>query len=217
MNFSGLLIEDSGKNNIINIEVGAEFKRSKIIIKGDNCIITIGKALIYTNLIINLKGNNKTLEIKPSNKNIHGLKWVSIRGDNQKLSIGKNLSCGGLEIQMNDGDENCSIGDDCLLSWGIKIRTSDGHSVVDLVTDRAINLPQDVKIGNRVWIGESVSFLKGSQISEDSVVGSHAIVTRKFDQKNCIIAGFPAMIVKENIKWDRRMPKDYNKMKGGGV
>lgn len=112
---------------------------------------------------------------------------------------------------MNDGDENCFIGDNCLLSWGIKIRTSDGHSVVDLDTNKAINLPQDVNVGDRVWVGEGVSFLKGSLISADSVVGSHAIVTRKFDQPNCVIAGFPAKIVKENIKWDRRMPSEYNK------
>lgn len=211
MSFSGLLITDSGKNNIINIEVGAEFKSSRIIIKGNNCTITIGKAQIYLNLIVNLKGDYKVLDIKPSKKNVHNLKWVSIRGDNQKLSIGENLSCGGLEIQMNDGNENCSIGNNCLLSWGIKIRTSDGHSVVDLETNKAINLPQDVNIGDRVWIGESVSFLKGSQVSEDSVVGSHAIVTKKFISSNCIVAGFPAKIVKKNIKWDRRMPTDYNK------
>lgn len=210
MDFNGLSINESGLNNKIDIDEGANFERSKIIIKGDNNTVVLGNALIYTNLTINVKGNNKTIEIKPSNKNIHGLKWVSIRGNNQTLSIGRNLSVGGLEIQMNDGDEHCSIGDDCLLSWDIKIRTSDGHSVVDLATDKAINLPKNVAISDRVWIGEGVSFLKGSGISADSVVGSHAIVTKQFENTNCVIAGFPAKVVKENIKWDRRMPNQYN-------
>jgi acetyltransferase-like isoleucine patch superfamily enzyme len=211
MDISGLTIEDHGTNNVVSIEDGAVFKVSKIIIKGDNCRIRIGKALSYNNLTLNLKGNGKALCIKPSKKNINGLKWVSIRGNNQTLSIGENLSCGGLEIQMNDGDEHCSIGDNCLLSWGIKMRTSDGHSVVDLATGKAINLPQDIEIEDRVWIGEHVSFLKGSHVSQDSVVGSHAIVTKKFSQPNCVIAGFPAKVLKENVKWDRRMPSEYNR------
>ena len=212
MLFTGLTIENNGSDNVIEIENETIFKTSRIIINGNNNRVTIGKALLYRDLIINFRGgNNKVFEIKPSSKNILGVKFTSTRGDNQILTIGKNFSCGGLEIQMNDGDENCFIGDNCLLSWGIKIRTSDGHSVVDLDTNKAINLPQDVNVGDRVWVGEGVSFLKGSLISADSVVGSHAIVTRKFDQPNCVIAGFPAKIVKENIKWDRRMPSEYNK------
>jgi len=76
-------------------------------------------------------------------------------------------------------------------------------------------LTTDVIIDDRVWNGEHVSFLKGSKISADSVVGSHAVVTKKFEQPNCVIAGFPAKIAKENIKWDRRIPTEYNeKCKG---
>lgn len=213
MSFSGLTIEDNGTDNTIEIDENANFKRSRVIVNGNNNVIKLGKTLSYTNLVVNIKGNNKLLEIQPSTKNINGLKFVSIRGDNQQFKIGNNLSCGGLEVQMNDGDEKCTIGDNGLFSWGIKIRTSDGHSVVDLATDKAINLPQDVIIGDRVWIGEDVSFLKGSKISPDSVVGSHAIVTKKFEQSNCVIAGFPAKVVKENIKWDRKMPTEYNKTK----
>lgn len=210
MQFSGLSIQDNGVNNLIEIDEGSHFQNSHIVINGNNNSVRLGKTLAYVKLIVNLTGNDKVLEIKPSNNKICRLKWVSIRGDNQQFMIGKNFSCGGLEVQMNDGDENCFIGDDCLLSWGIKIRTSDGHSVIDLATNRAINLPLDVIIGNRVWVGEDVSFLKGSQVSPGSVVGSRAIVTKKFKQSNCVIAGFPAKIVKENIKWDNRMPYLFN-------
>lgn len=211
MEFSGLTIEDNGNNNIIDIDEDAVFKRSKIVINGDNNRIILGKTLSYTNFIANLKGNDKLVEIKPSKKNVNGLKFVSIRADNQVFKVGSNFSCGGLEVQMNDGDEMCLIGDNALFSWGIKIRTSDGHSVIDLATNKAINLPKDVIIGNKVWVGEDVSFLKGAKILNDCVVGSRSVVTKAFSEVNCVIAGFPANIVKRNIKWDREKPSEYNR------
>ena len=210
MNIEGLIIEDSGENNTINIEDGSVFRGCKIMLKGNNNIITLGKALLYKSLVVNFKGNNKQFSVKPSNKNINNVKFTSIRGNNQIFTIGENFSCGGIEVQMNDGDEKFTIGDGGLFSWGIKVRTSDGHSVVDMTTNKAINLPKDVHIGDRVWVSEDVSFLKGAQIPADCVVGSRAVVTKAFSQSNCVIAGFPAKVVKDNIRWDRRMPTEFN-------
>lgn len=213
MDIEGLKIEDSGENNTITVEEGSVFKGCKIILKGNDNNIYLGKALLYKSLVLNFKGNNKRFEVKASNKNINNLKFTSIRGNNQTFTIGENFSCGGLEVQMNDGDETFTIGDNGLFSWGIKVRTSDGHSVVDLETDAAINLPKNVHIADRVWVGEDVSFLKGAKISADSVVGSRAVVTKSFNKTNVVIAGFPAVIVKENIYWDRRMPSEFNRRK----
>ena len=210
MNIEGLIIEDSGENNTVNIEDGSVFRGCKIMLKGNNNIITLGKALLYKSLVVNFKGNNKQFSVKPSNKNINNVKFTSIRGNNQIFTIGENFSCGGIEVQMNDGDEKFTIGDGGLFSWGIKVRTSDGHSVVDMTTNKAINLPKDVHIADRVWVSEDVSFLKGAQIPADCVVGSRAVVTKAFSQSNCVIAGFPAKVVKDNIRWDRRMPTEFN-------
>jgi acetyltransferase-like isoleucine patch superfamily enzyme len=211
MNIDGLLITDNGLRNIIEIEPDSVFYQSKIIINGNDNTIKLGSANEYRLLVINLKGNEKTVEIKKSIKNIHSLKFTSTRGDQQSISIGENFSCGGIEIQMNDGYERCTIGDNCLFSSGIKLRTSDGHSVVDLATGRATNTPKNVVIGNRVWVSEDVYFNKGSIVSDDSVVAAKAVVTKCFDKSNVIIAGFPAKVIKENIKWDRRMPSEFNR------
>jgi len=210
MEFKGLDIKvDEG--NDLKLDPECNFNLSRIYIQGTNNSIIIHKALVYQNLFINFKGNNKKLVIKPSKKNISNLKVVSIRGENQNITIGEDFSCGGCEIQMNDGDESLSIGNDCLFSWGIKIRTSDGHSVVDLETGKAINIPQDVNIGNHVWVGEDVKFLKGSSIPNNCVVGSYAIVTKKFTDQHTVIAGFPAKVVKIGVDWNRKMPYDFNK------
>ncbi len=211
MEFSGLSIKMSD-DNIIDIQSGSNFETSRINIEGKNNQVVLKNARLFKNLFINLKGNNKKIIVQGTNKIINNLKLVSIRGDNQLITIGENFSCGGCEVQMNDGDEVLSIGEGALFSWGIKIRTSDGHSIVDLETQKAINLPQDVNIGEHVWIGEDVKLLKGAIIPDNSVVGSGSIVTKSFAEEgqNIVIAGVPAKVVKKNITWDRKMPSEYN-------
>jgi acetyltransferase-like isoleucine patch superfamily enzyme len=200
------------EGNYLEIDPECSFTSSKIIIQGQGNRVVLGKAHAYNRMIINLKGNNKTIIVSESVKIISGLKITSIRADNQKVLIGKNFSCGGMEIQMNDGDEVVEIGDNCLFSWGIKIRTSDGHSVVDIGTNRAVNLPKDVTISERVWVGEDVKFLKGARIPKDVVVGSGAIVTKPFtdEDSNTVIGGFPAKVLKRDVRWDRRQPSEFN-------
>lgn len=211
MQFEGL--ETSIKDgNVLDVHAGSKFLNSKISIDGRNNTVTLEKALVYRKLVINLKGDNKTIHISESDKNINFLKIVSIRGNNQYVKIGKNFSLGGMELQLNDGDEGVSIGENCLFSWGIKMRTSDGHSIIDLKTGRAINLPENIEIRDRVWVGEDVRFLKGSGIPTNSVVGAGSIVTRSFieDGSNFIVAGVPAKIVKYDIDWHREMPRIFN-------
>jgi acetyltransferase-like isoleucine patch superfamily enzyme len=211
VSYQGLTIEASEGCNV-TIEENTQFERSRISLIGTNCQVDLGKSLIYKNLFIRLVGNNKRVIVRESSKMIANLKIVSHRGDNQKVLIGSNLSCGGLELQMNDGDEEFVMGDDCLLSWGIKARTSDGHSVIDLKTLTAINLPSPIIIGNHVWICEDVKLMKGTKIPNNSIVAAGAIVTKSFEDiyANSIIGGVPAQIIRTGVTWDRRMPSDFN-------
>lgn len=210
MTREGLVLEDLGKNNIIDIDGNTKFQASRVTLNGDGNKVVIGDCLLFQNLTVNFKGNNKTIIIGASTKAIRGLKLVSIRGNGQQFLFGENFSCGGMEIQMNDGDEKIEIGDNCLFSWGIKARTSDGHSIIDVKTGKAVNFPKNISIGDRVWVGEDVRFLKGASVQNDSVVGSAAVVTKAFSQQNAVIAGFPARIVKENITWDYKPPNQLS-------
>ena len=209
LNFEGLnLLVD--EMNFIDIDESCLFQTSRIIINGKGNSVKISKAALYQSLFINIKGNNKIIEIGETSKSIRNLKIVSIRGNKQKIKIGSELSCGGCEIQMNDGDETLQIDDDCLFSWGIKMRTSDGHSVVDIETNRAINLPKNIYVGKHVWIGEDVKILKGGVIPSNSIVASNSVVTKAFADQNVIIAGIPAKISKTGVNWHRDMPFKYN-------
>lgn len=209
----GLVIE-ADQGNLIQIDPQANFERSRIIVKGTQSRIILGKCLLYKNLFVNFIGNNKTLLIDGTSKRIVNLRIISHRGNCQSIRIGQGLSCGGMEIQMNDGDESFILGSDCLLSWGIKARTSDGHSIVDLSSNRAINLPKPISIGNHVWICEDVKLMKGARIPSNSVIASGAIVTNSFDDDsaNCVFGGIPAKVIKNGITWNREAPCKFNSL-----
>jgi acetyltransferase-like isoleucine patch superfamily enzyme len=61
--------------------------------------------------------------------------------------------------------------------------------------------------GEHVWVGTKVVCLKGTEISDNSVVGAASVVNNKFDETNVVIAGSPSKIVKHGVGWVReRIP-----------
>lgn len=92
------------------------------------------------------------------------------------------------------------VGENCLISSGVVFTTGDGHSLLDMDGKRT-NYSKDIIIGNHVWIGRRVMISKGVTLSDETVVGAGAIVTKSFNQSNCVIAGVPGKIVKENVRW----------------
>nr|WP_288788550.1 DapH/DapD/GlmU-related protein [uncultured Fibrobacter sp.] len=67
-----------------------------------------------------------------------------------------------------------------------------------LFRSRLVSKPKKVavKIGNRVWIGNNATILKGTEIGENSVVAAGAVVSGKFPA-NVILGGVPAKIIGE--------------------
>lgn len=124
---------------------------------------------------------------------------ISIRVDKGILSVGNNFSCNkNCFLACSEG---ITIGDDVLLGWSVNIRDSDGHSIINLdnrITEDEENI---VVIKDHVWIAANVDILKGVRIPTNCVVGYNSCITNKFFEENCIIAGYPAKVVKTNINW----------------
>ncbi|MBD5202642.1 MAG: acyltransferase [Bacteroidales bacterium] len=116
------------------------------------------------------------------------------------ISIGRNLTVSDLFLTTADDNNKITIGDDCLFSAKIIVRSSDGHSIIDDTTGRRINPAKDVTIGDRVWIGYGVTILKGSVIGDGSVIGTNALVSGNIPAHS-VAVGFPAKVIKENISW----------------
>lgn len=122
----------------------------------------------------------------------------SIRVDSGELVIGNNFFC----------NKNCFIscskkviiGKNVLLGWNVNVRDNDGHTIYN---DGYKNIQEkDVIIKDNVWLASYVDILKGSIVSEGSVVGYRSCMSNRcFDEKNVLILGNPAKVVKKNISW----------------
>lgn len=169
---------------------------------GENSVIEIGGNPIpkFTNTTIICKDNCK-ISIDSS---LHYIRNLYIKSCSNKFSlqIGKNFSCEGVTIFVNEPNLSINIGDNCMFSHSIYLRPCDAHTIFDK-NSNIINRGKDIIIGNKVWIGQGVTLLKNTKVSDNSVVGLGSIVTKKFNESSVIIAGNPAKILKREITWSR--------------
>jgi acetyltransferase-like isoleucine patch superfamily enzyme len=65
-----------------------------------------------------------------------------------------------------------------------------------------INSDQEVKIGDKVWIGCRTTILKGSVIPDGCVIGAGSLVTGTKFTPDSIIIGSPAKSVRTIDGWE---------------
>jgi maltose O-acetyltransferase len=54
---------------------------------------------------------------------------------------------------------------------------------------------REVRLGDRVWIGNRVTILPGVSIGDDAVVGAGAVVTSDVEARS-VVAGNPARLIR---------------------
>ena len=188
------------KNNKFTIS-DSLIKKNNIEIFGSNnkCNIDIGSKI--ENLYIKIKGKNNSLFIKKNCKILSGK--INIIGDDLHFLIGNNTTIREFDSVLVGKKKSISIGNDCMLGSNIKIWNGEMHPIYSLTSKKRLNNSKSIEIGDHVWIGSDVVILKGSNISEGSVVGVRSLVKGKVE-KNVVVAGSPARKIRDNIKWKRR-------------
>lgn len=182
----GLDVEFIGQNSRVELYSPIKFYDSKIVI-GDNSQITIKKTKYYlSHLIIN--------EVTK----------------NGRVFIDEDVCMFGCIMNMHDVKNNfITIGKDCLFSDNIILWPSDGHTIYDVNTGEIINNKLGIEIGNHCWIAKSAHVLKNIKLEDNTIVGAHSVVSKSFNEKNIIIAGNPARIIKRNTNWDIESTDNY--------
>ena len=184
------------RGNLVRIE--GILHHVDINIKGTCNKVFVRRPRDINNFHVFINGKDNSIEID-ENCLIKDL-TLWIEDDNNRIRIGKDtLFCGICQLSCIEGTE-ISIGERCMFSSGINIRTGDSHSILDSDGKR-INPSQDIHIGNHVWVGQNVTVLKNSEIPNNSVCGTGTIITKKFDGAGLILSGIPGKIVKDNINW----------------
>ena len=195
-----------GNNNIVKFHFDTRTlpEGLDLTINGSNNVIDIYKST-YKNTYIQIYRDNNRLLLKE--QNIQRIKdahiYVSYGGS---MFIGKDceLGNGGLELAVA-GDyiekHKMVIGDNTHIARDTIIRTSDGQSLIDPETMLPTDPPEDVIIGNHVWIMSRCIILKGTYLADGCAVAANSLVNKKFEEENLLICGTPAKIMKHNIRW----------------
>lgn len=187
-NYKNFNVHMEGVNNTIILEENNLNKNARItlFLYGDNNTIIIKKGFILS----------KFLSVELGRKHpIYG------KVKNCRIEIGANTSMESCYITMVNCNSSTNIGSDCMFSDDINLYNTDTHPVFDNTTKKIINRVKGITIGNHCWIGKNVTILKNSEIGNDCIVGWGAIVSGKFNEEHCAIAGNPAKIVKRGITW----------------
>lgn len=193
-------ITDTGKRN--RIDIAQDVIRTgnmRIVIAGDDNHLEIGLGTRLTSGLIEIRDHRSAIKIG-ARCSIAG--QLRLRADNTRLMIGDETTMMGAQITLHEAG-TIQLGRDCMLSGNIKMDVSDMHSILDVATGRRINPPEDIEIGNHVWIAQGVQILKGSKIGDDCMIGAHALVLGDIPAGS-VAAGAPARVLRSGITWDRR-------------
>lgn len=164
--------------NLVFICAGAELTRCTVHASGKGGIIVIGPEARLKNVVLMVSGRDCSLVVGA------GTSWESGRGFSSKQS------------------RLLAIGQDCMFSNTVSLRTNDAHGIFDLSTHEHINPPEDVVVHAHVWLGNGARVSKGAEIGMSTIVGQASVATGKLDPR-CVYAGVPARKLREKVTWSR--------------
>ena len=202
------IVQIDGKNN--RVQVGADSalygeNGNAVYICGDNNEILIGKNVTLRSVSRFIRGSGNRIVIGDSCSAVYAQLHVEQDGNEIIIGAGTTMHGRGHQAIHMAADEGSRIiiEEDCMLVHSTQIRSSDSHSIVDLEGNR-LNYARDIVIGSHCWIGLQCIILKGNHVPDHCVVAAGSVCSKEYAENNCVIAGNPAKVVKQNIDWDRK-------------
>lgn len=186
--------DDDGNEIVFDGEID---KGIDICFRGKNNKLHIASGCNISEIIINFDCDDGECHIGRTNGKFN------IRvGQDSKVFIGNGVTTTARCVISAVEGSVVRVGDDCMLSVGVVIRSDDSHPIFDVVSGKRLNASKNVTVGKHVWLGQEVAVLGGANLRDGCVVGFRSVVKGKFPN-NCSLAGIPAKVIRKNIAWER--------------
>ncbi len=169
-------IRIEGRHNLVTIGDGCRLRDLKIIVVGENLRVSIAEHC-------QLRGK------------------IKVEDTGSQISVGAGTTMENGYLGAYEGT-SITVGNDCMFSDQVGIRTGDMHSILDSATQDRLNPSDSITIQSRVWLCRGVTVLKGCTIGPDTVVGGYSIVTDSLPA-GVLAVGSPAKVIRQGITWKR--------------
>lgn len=168
-----LILTEKAKNCNVFIEDGIKAKANKISLKNDNNFLYLGRNSTLNNIGAVILGRDDFI----------------IVGEEIAITAQNTWSTGFNTGKNNNG---LIIGDHCLIASEIIIRPGDGHLVIDVETNKQLNIShKPVVIEPYCWIAQRASILKNVRVGACSIISLGAVVTKSCERFS-VLSGVPA-------------------------
>lgn len=89
--------------------------------------------------------------------------------------------------------------DGVMLGWNVSLFDASGHTVY--VNSIPKESQKEIVVGEHVWLCSHSHVMKGAEIGSGSILAWGSVLTKKYECKNVLLAGNPAVVKCENINW----------------
>lgn len=138
-------------------------------------------------------GDKCSFGYKPGGFHHGGSVEIQPRYENSRVIIGDRVATNNNLFIC--AANHIEIGHDTLIGLNVVIMDHEAHGL-EPDKRRQVGAIGKVILGNNVWLGNSVTILKNSEIGDNTVVAAGAVVSGIFPA-NVVIGGVPAKIIKE--------------------
>ena len=194
------------KENSIIAGEGLSLKNSTITFRGTNKILYAEEGVVLEGCSISFGGDHAVVYLSKSNRpyrlSMNAFRETTVFFGHDNYFNNK------LTASVSE-HQNLIVGNDCLFSLGISMRTADAHPVYSVDTKERISLSRSIFVGDHVWMAQDV-LIMGSEIGSGAVLRERMVATAATIPSNTLWAGNPARQIQKDVFYTNESVHNWN-------